>query len=67
MPERHITVQRRMSASTGSVWARFADFPNLARHFGVVPRYRQSMRGESRTGAAEVRALGTAPVSGAGR
>lgn len=30
MPERHITVQRRMSASTGSVWALYADFPNLA-------------------------------------
>jgi hypothetical protein len=33
MPERHITVQRRMAASTGSVWALFADFPNLARHW----------------------------------
>src|SRR5215207_10022932 len=33
MPERHITVQRRMSASTGSVWALFADFPNLASHW----------------------------------
>ncbi len=33
MPERHITVQRHMSASTGSVWALFADFPNLASHW----------------------------------
>jgi hypothetical protein len=33
MPERHITVQRRMAASTGSVWALYADFPNLARHW----------------------------------
>ncbi len=33
MPERHITVQRRMSASTGSVWALYADFPNLANHW----------------------------------
>src|SRR4026207_1932484 len=33
MAERHITVQRRMSASTGSVWALFADFPNLASHW----------------------------------
>ena len=32
MAERHITVQRRMAASTGSVWALFADFPNLATH-----------------------------------
>jgi len=33
MPERHITVQRRMSAPTDSVWAVYADFPNLARHW----------------------------------
>ncbi len=33
MPERHITVRRRMSASTGSVWALYADFPNLASHW----------------------------------
>ena len=33
MPERHITVQRTMSVSTGSVWAVYADFPNLANHW----------------------------------
>ena len=33
MPERHIRVQRRMSASPGSVWALYADFPNLAKHW----------------------------------
>ena len=33
MPERHITVQRRMSASTGTLWVLFADFPNLAKHW----------------------------------
>ncbi len=33
MPERHISVQRRMAASTGAVWALFADFPNLASHW----------------------------------
>ena len=33
MPERHITVQRRMAASPASVWALFADFPNLASHW----------------------------------
>lgn len=33
MPERHITVQRRMSASPGSAWALYADFPNLANHW----------------------------------
>jgi uncharacterized protein YndB with AHSA1/START domain len=33
MPERHITVQRRIPASTSSVWALLADFSNLARHW----------------------------------
>ena len=33
MPERHIRVQRRMSAPTASVWAVYADFPNLAKHW----------------------------------
>jgi hypothetical protein len=33
MPERLITVQRRIPASTGSVWGVLADFPNLARHW----------------------------------
>lgn len=33
MPERHITVQRHLSASTASAWALFADFPNLASHW----------------------------------
>ena len=33
MAERHITVQRHMAASTGAVWAVFADFPNLASHW----------------------------------
>ena len=33
MPERHIRVQRRMAASIDSVWALFADFPNLASHW----------------------------------
>src|SRR5215218_390084 len=33
MPERHIKVQRRMAASTDSVWVLFADFPHLASHW----------------------------------
>jgi hypothetical protein len=33
MTERRITVRHRMSAPTGSVWAVFADFPNLASHW----------------------------------
>src|SRR4051812_3204079 len=30
MAERHLTMQRRMAAPRGSVWALIADFPNLA-------------------------------------
>ena len=33
MPERHITVLRRMSATTSSLWDLFADYPNLASHW----------------------------------
>lgn len=33
MPERHIMVEHRIPASTGSVWAVLADFPNLASHW----------------------------------
>jgi hypothetical protein len=43
MPERHISVERRMAASTDSVWALLADFPNLAKHW---------------TGLRETRAIG---------
>lgn len=32
MPGRHIRLQHRMAASTGAVWAVYADFPNLASH-----------------------------------
>ena len=33
MTERHIQVQRRMSASMGALWDLFADFPNLASYW----------------------------------
>ena len=33
MPERHLTVTRRMTADSGSVWALLADFPSLASHW----------------------------------
>jgi hypothetical protein len=33
MAERHIAVQRHMTAPTSSVWALFADFPDLASHW----------------------------------
>jgi len=34
MAERRLRVQRRMTASSEAVWALFADFPNLAQHWG---------------------------------
>jgi hypothetical protein len=33
MAERHLKVQRRMTASTDAVWALLADFPDLASHW----------------------------------
>ena len=36
MTERHIAVQRRMAASVASVWALYADFPNLANHWNGI-------------------------------
>jgi Polyketide cyclase / dehydrase and lipid transport len=33
MAERHLTVRRQVVASCPSVWAVFADFPNLADHW----------------------------------
>jgi hypothetical protein len=33
MSERHLTVRRRAAASCASVWAVFADFPNLSDHW----------------------------------
>ena len=34
MAERHLTVRRHVAASCNSVWDVFADFPNLAEHWG---------------------------------
>jgi hypothetical protein len=36
MSERHLTVRRRVAASCASVWAVFADFPNLADHWDGI-------------------------------
>jgi hypothetical protein len=33
MTERHLTIRRQVAASCESVWALFADFPNLANHW----------------------------------
>ena len=34
MAERHLTVRRQVAATCDSVWGVFADFPNLADHWG---------------------------------
>jgi hypothetical protein len=47
MPERQIKVQRRMAASTDSVWAVFADFPNLASHWRGL-RATEAIGGQTR-------------------
>ncbi|AUZ36433.1 SRPBCC family protein [Arthrobacter sp. PGP41] len=60
MPERHITVQRRMVASTGSVWALFADFPNLASHWNGV-RTTRAIDGKT-SGVGARRRVGLKPV-----
>lgn len=36
MAERHLTVRRQVAASCESVWAVFADFPNLADHWDGI-------------------------------
>ncbi len=62
MPERHITVQRRMAASPGSVWAVFADFPNLASHWSGLRATRAIGHQTSGVGArrhVELKPIGT--------
>jgi uncharacterized protein YndB with AHSA1/START domain len=62
MPERHITVQRHMAASPGSVWALFADFPNLASHWSGLRATRAIGSRTSGVGArrhVELKPMGT--------
>ena len=62
MRERHVTVQRRMAASTGSVWALFADFPNLASHWSGLRATRAIGNQTSGVGArrhVELRPIGS--------
>ena len=62
MPERHFMVQRRMAASPGSVWALFADFPNLARHWSGLRETRAIGDQTSGVGArrhVELKPIGT--------
>jgi hypothetical protein len=60
MPERHITVQRRMSASTGSAWALFSDFPNLASHWSGLRATRAI--GDQTTGVGARRRVELKPI-----
>ena len=62
MVERHITVQRRMAASTASVWALFADFPNLASHWGGLRA--TSALGDQTSGVGARRHVKLKPIGG---
>jgi hypothetical protein len=60
MAERHLTVQRQMAASCPSVWAVFADFPNLADHWGGLKASRPI--GDQARGVGARRQVDLAPV-----
>jgi hypothetical protein len=60
MAERHLTVRRRAAASCAAVWAVFADFPNLADHWGGLKASR--LVGDQSQGVGARRAVDLAPV-----
>ena len=60
MAERHLTVQRQVAASCASVWEVFADFPNLADHWGGLKASRPI--GEQTQGLGARRQVDLAPV-----
>ncbi len=60
MAERHLTSQRRAAASPAAVWAVFADFPNLADHWGGLKGSR--LVGDQRQGVGARREVDLAPV-----
>ena len=60
MPERHLTVQRRMLAPPNSVWALFADFPNLASHWSGL-RWTRAI-GDQTSGLGARRRVGLKPM-----
>jgi Polyketide cyclase / dehydrase and lipid transport len=62
MPERHIAVQRRIAASTGSVWALFADSPNLASHWSGLRATRAI--GDQTSGVGSRRPVELKPIGG---
>jgi hypothetical protein len=60
MAERHLTVRRQVAASRDSVWDVFADFPNLADHWGGLKGSRP-IGGQTR-GVGARRQVDLAPV-----
>jgi hypothetical protein len=60
MAERHLTVRRQVAASCDSVWDVFADFPNLADHWGGLKASRPI--GDQTQGVGARRQVDLAPV-----
>jgi hypothetical protein len=60
MVERHLTVRRQVAASCSSVWDVFADFPNLADHWGALKASRPI--GDQLHGVGARRQVDLAPV-----
>ena len=60
MAERHLTVRRQVAASCESVWDVFADFPNLADHWGGLKASRPI--GDQTHGVGARRQVDLAPV-----
>jgi hypothetical protein len=60
MAERHLTVRRRVAASCDSVWDVFADFPNLADHWGGLKASRRI--GDQTHGVGARRQVDLAPL-----
>ena len=60
MAERHLTVRRQVAASCDSVWDVFADFPNLADHWGGLKASRPI--GDQTHGVGARRQVDLAPI-----
>jgi hypothetical protein len=60
MAERHLTVRRQLAASCPSVWAVFADFPNLADHWSGLKASRPI--GDQNRGVGARRQVNLKPV-----
>lgn len=60
MAGRHLTVRRRVAASSASVWAVFAEFPDLADHWSGIKASR--LIGDQRQGVGARREVDLAPV-----